>query len=239
MGYKAFTLQTNLRHGILAALTTLAVLFSGNSASAQYSEIGFSLGGFHYSGDLVREFRPATARPGGSVFYRLNVSEPLSIKVSLTGGLLAGDDSPPYDAFAAERNAAFEVFLLEGALNLEYHFLDFKSEKAAVNYSPYVFIGVGIFYFNGQDNPYESYSRMQPVIPLGLGMKYVVSPKVILGLELGARKTFTDHLDNVSTGDQSVKDYRYGNWYSNDWYYYLGLSFNYAFYDIPCPYRWK
>ena len=139
MGYKAFTLQMNLRYGILAALTTLAVLFSGNSASAQYSEIGFSLGGFHYSGDLVREFRPATIRPGGSVFYRLNVSEPLSIKVSLTGGLLAGDDDPPYDAFAAERNAAFEVFLLEGGTYRRVNTY-VKTDNIASNILPHIVV---------------------------------------------------------------------------------------------------
>jgi hypothetical protein len=215
------------------------VALSNVPAHAQYSEIGFSIGGTHYTGDLVRSFRPSTIRPGGSIFYRQNFSEAVSGRASLSGGFLHGNDADPIDAFAEMRDARFSVFMMQGDLSIEYHFLDFKSERAIVNFSPYLSLGIGLFYFTGDENPYASYSKIQPTIPIGLGIKYLVSPRITLGIEYSARKTFFDYLDNVSVADMGLKNYRYGNWYDNDWHYYFGISFSYAFYDIPCPYSWK
>lgn len=208
-------------------------------AHAQYAEIGFSLGGTHYTGDLVRSFRPSTVRPGASVFYRQNFSEAVSGKISLSGDFLHGDDANPIDAFAEMRAASFSNFLLQADASIEYHFLDYKSEAALVNFSPYLSLGIGLFFFTGADNPYNSYSKIQPVLPIGLGFKYLISPRVTLGIEYNARKTFFDYLDNISSADVRLKNYAYGDWYDNDWHYYLGFSFSYAFYDIPCPYNWK
>ena len=91
---------------------------------------------------------------------------------------------------------------------------------------PYGFIGVGIFHFdpegsitdaNGNKTWYKlhplhtegegfaeypdkkNYSLTQINIPMGLGVKVRVSPRVSLGPELLYRKTFTDYIDDVST----------------------------------------
>ncbi|MDA3892877.1 MAG: DUF6089 family protein [Salinivirgaceae bacterium] len=45
----------------------------------------------------------------------------------------------------------------------------------------------------------EKYSRIQLAIPLGIGMKYNISRQISLGVEFGARYTFTDYIDDVST----------------------------------------
>jgi hypothetical protein len=233
------TLSGNATKLPLIFIGLIMVALSHVPVKAQYSEIGFSLGGTHYTGDLIRTFRPSTIRPGGSLFYRQNFSEAVSGRFSLSGGFLHGNESVPIDAFAEMRDARFSVFLMQGDFSIEYHFLDFRSERAMVDFSPYLALGIGLFYFNGEQNPYASFSRIQPTIPLGVGIKYLVSPRITLGVEYSARKTFFDYLDNISFADMGVKNYRYGNWYDNDWHYYLGISFSYAFYDIPCPYRWK
>ncbi len=45
----------------------------------------------------------------------------------------------------------------------------------------------------------EKYSRIQLAIPLGLGLKYGLTRQISIGLEFGARYTFTDYIDDVST----------------------------------------
>jgi hypothetical protein len=45
----------------------------------------------------------------------------------------------------------------------------------------------------------EKYSRIQLAIPLGIGMKYNITRQISLGVEFGARYTFTDYIDDVST----------------------------------------
>jgi len=92
---------------------------------------------------------------------------------------------------------------------------------------PYGVIGVGLFHFNpqgtyidpnngstqwvylrplhteGQGFPEypnsKEYSLTQLNIPMGLGVKYYLSDKINMSLELLYRKTFTDYIDDVST----------------------------------------
>ena len=45
----------------------------------------------------------------------------------------------------------------------------------------------------------EKYSRIQLAIPLGIGIKYNLTRQISLGVEFGARYTFTDYIDDVST----------------------------------------
>ncbi|HXC04941.1 MAG TPA: DUF6089 family protein [Bacteroidia bacterium] len=83
----------------------------------------------------------------------------------------------------------------------------------------YLFGGVGGFYFNpkgeytngqwyalrplgteGQGLPGgpKEYSLVSVCIPAGVGMKYGIDQKWSIGLEYGARYTFTDYIDDVS-----------------------------------------
>jgi len=45
----------------------------------------------------------------------------------------------------------------------------------------------------------EKYSRFQFAIPFGIGFKYGLDKVWAVGLEFGARRTFTDYIDDVST----------------------------------------
>jgi hypothetical protein len=56
----------------------------------------------------------------------------------------------------------------------------------------------------------------------------------MLHLSLEHERHF-DYLDNVSGGNQRVKEFKYGNPNTNDAYYFLGISITRTFYDIPCP----
>lgn len=45
----------------------------------------------------------------------------------------------------------------------------------------------------------EKYSRIQLAIPFGIGFKYNLNRKIAIGFEYGARWTFTDYIDDVSS----------------------------------------
>lgn len=91
---------------------------------------------------------------------------------------------------------------------------------ASLNLNVYAFTGVNFFWFNpkakGLDDKWyalqpigtegqgkiatrEKYSRLQMSIPLGFGAKYPLTQKISVGIEYGARITFTDYIDDVST----------------------------------------
>jgi len=215
----------------------LIVFFSfiGNTLLAQRSEIGFGLGTFNYTGDLVRSYNFAFSKPAVTVFYRSNLSKVVSFRVALTGGQLAASDKRPIDAFSVKRNASFNISLLEASTAFEYHFLNWRDDKRVVRFSPYLFAGLGLFAISGAADKPAEYSNVQGCIPFGAGVKYVLNPKWYISLEFGARKTFFDYLDNVSGGDGTSKDYQYGNPFDNDNYYFFGINLTRTFYNIPCP----
>jgi hypothetical protein len=213
----------------------LLVLLS-YSVSGQQSEVGFGIGTFNYTGDLARTYNILNSRPAATVFYRSNMSKVVSLRAAITGGGIGASDRRPIDAFAERRNASFSLFLLEASTVMEYHFMNWRDDRHIMRFTPYLFGGLGIFGISGAQNKSTSYSNVQGAIPFGLGMKYILNPKWYIAAEFGARKTFFDHLDNVSIGDnQLVKNYQYGNRYDNDAYYFFGVSITRTFYEIPCP----
>ncbi|MCK9207752.1 MAG: DUF6089 family protein [Salinivirgaceae bacterium] len=98
----------------------------------------------------------------------------------------------------------------------------FSLKQLSIN--TYVFAGIAGFWFNPKgldDGPggtgkwvslqplgtegqglmegRKKYSRIQLAIPLGLGVKYPITRDISVGAEFGARYTFTDYIDDVST----------------------------------------
>jgi hypothetical protein len=210
---------------------TLAAL----SSSAQRSEIGFGIGTLNYTGDLARNYNFLNSKPAATVFYRSNLSKVVSFRVSLTGGKIGASDKRPVDAFATQRNASFNLFLMELSAVMEYHFLNWRDNRHMIRFSPYLFGGLGLFGMTGNKSKPEEYSNIQGALPFGVGFKYIYNPKWYFSLEFGPRKTFFDYLDNVSVGRQTNKNYQYGNPSTNDAYYFLGVTVTHTFYDIPCP----
>ena len=210
-------------------------------ALAQVHDFGLGLGAANYSGELSRSYSLSTHRPGGWLFYRYNLNEAVSFRGSLSIGRLTGSDQPPFDAFAAQRNdPSFKVTLTELAATFEYNFLNYKDPKSLVRWSPYFFGGVAVFMSRGHSQKAADYSRIQPSIPVGIGMKYRLTPYLTLGYEWGARKTFFDYIDNVGAYQaEGPKDYEYGNIHNKDWYYFTGFTLSYTIWTIPCPFTFE
>jgi hypothetical protein len=205
------------------------------SANAQLLEFGGGIGVLNYSGDLIRGYKLTNVRPAFSIHHRTNLSKEVSIKWALTSGVLAGSETP-IDAFADQRGFSFTANIAEVSSVIEYHFLDYKHDKSPIKWSPYAFGGVGFTRFSKVEQRGENFSRIQAVIPFGLGLKHLVGKRFSIDTEFGIRRTFSDQLDQISEGDLQVKDYQYGNPNDQDWYYYFGISLSFIIYEIPCPF---
>ena len=202
---------------------------------AQKKEIGGGIGTLFYTGDLARSPSISNTTIGATVFLRNNINDHLSVKISYTGGFLEGSDANPIDIFAAQRSAPFRVFLSEFSASMEYHFLDFKNKNSNIKWSPYFLGGIGLFGMAGVQDKNATYGNVQIGVPLGIGFKYIITPKWIVGLEIGARGTFFDYIDNISQGDVYNKNYQYGNPFDNDKYYFVGLTVSHVLYKVQCP----
>lgn len=232
-------------------LFTFLLLMAGFSASGQLRqrlEVGGGLGTFNYTGDLVRTYDLRFSRPAATFFYRINYSQVVSLRTSITFGKLGASDAiRQLDPAALKRKASFRANLVEFSPVFEYHFIDWRDSKRRIRFTPYLFAGAGLFIFSvntsyppvnpGSPQPYTSppsFSRVQLSIPFGGGFKYVLNPNWYMAIEFGMRETFFDHLDGVSSGNFKYKTYRYGNPSDRDNYFFLGLTLTRTFYDIPC-----
>lgn len=203
-------------------------------ARAQKIEIGASVGALNYKGDISPTFNPRFLKPGGSLFFRYNLSRAVTFRAEVMRGSITGDDAHSKDPFQRVRNLSFDTKLSEGSLVTEFNFLNYQESRHAINWTPYVFAGLA--YARFEPNPKTlNYKTSGISIPYGVGVKYQINRPWSIGLEYGTRKTFTDYLDNTGEPAPSKVKLEQSDPTTKDTYYYIGFSVSYTFYRIVCP----
>lgn len=170
-------------------------------------------GAMNYQGDLQdKRYTFNQAHLGGGAGLTYDISEHFSARLRFTYGKVSADDAYGKNR---TRNLNFSSNLFEGQLALQYYLWPLNSRSM----TPYAFAGLGVFHFNpythdttgvkyflkplstegqGFVEGRDPYSLTQISIPFGGGVKLSLTDDINVGLELGLRKTFTDHLDDVS-----------------------------------------
>lgn len=174
--------------------------------------VSFGTGTTNYFGEMVNpgEFGELKANIEiGAEYYLTNR---ISTRADLTWFQVSGSDADANDD-RRERNLSFRSSCIELAVSGNIYLIPngvrfYQRPK----FNPYAFLGIGLLYMNptavdsmGVKQALQplmteniKYSKFQPVIPFGLGVKIKLDPFFNLVLEGGYRKTFTDHLDDVS-----------------------------------------
>jgi opacity protein-like surface antigen len=213
----AETQKSNLRMRKSALLCLLVPVFSFAQESSRLHLTLFG-GVSNYQGDLQGRtftFNQSNLAIGAGLKYDLTPH--IGVRAGIQYGTVEAHDNQNTEAVLRARNLSFESRILEGNLLLEYTLFNMEDKKI----SPYVFGGIALYHFN----PYafdtlgnkvflkplstegqgltayperKEYKLTQFAIPFGGGIKFRVSPNVVLGYEIGLRKLFTDHLDDVS-----------------------------------------
>jgi opacity protein-like surface antigen len=234
---------------LVCSMQAGSAFFCASAAAQNTSELGLGLGATNYKGEVSPQYQLQNNRPAFTVFYRKDVSVPITLRGAFTAGLLRADDGnvagetgtpSPLQAF---RQTNTRGSILEASAVVEYNFLDYRYRNDKLHFTPYLFLGIAGYYANtstvsNNTSLGSEYSRSGSMfgisVPAGVGFKYALSKRINLGLEVGVRKTFTDELDHL--GDQSPV---LVNSHDQDWYYYNGLSLSYTFYKIRCPDQYK
>ena len=214
----------------------LVFLLSYARLEAQVCELGLHGGWLAYSGDLQSgKLQTENAALGGGLFFRQRLNKAISWRIQTTIGQLRGDDSNPPDVLGELRNNNFEIEVGELSFFLEYDLLTLTHKYAPIRFTSYLIGGLGGLLFSNYNNPIAEFSRFQPVLPFGLGVKIYLNRHFSLFANTTLYTTFFDFLDNTSATGFTNKDYQYGDKYSTDTYYYAGISLSYAIYTLECP----
>ncbi len=168
----------------------------------------------------------------------------LALRGNLLFGKIQGNDADYDDpSWRQDRAFSFESPLTEISLQLEWSPLTkqwyntsetgdtMENKVFQKSWSPYIFAGIGGVFFDPVTNyntaangelkdeisidQNADYSTFNVNFPMGVGVKFDLSEKAVLGIEGGVRPPITDYLDGVSVAGNSDKD---------DWYGFGGLT---------------
>jgi len=213
-------------------------LFFYMSSHSQIHEIGVFLGGSNYVGDVGPTTYIAPNEPAFGLLYKWNKSPRHSWRFSYTQSKISSDDLDSNEPGRNLRGYHFENSIKEVSLGLEFNFFDFNLHTLENKITPYVASGIN---YLRRDELYikdgetlENGGANSLAIPIILGVKASISRSLILGLEVGARYSFTDNLDGSNPKDESLKSLQFGNINNNDWYVFSGLTLTYTFGERPC-----
>lgn len=165
-----------------------------------------------YKGEMVNPGDFGRLRPNVAFGAEYYMNSRLSLRAELTYFQLRGSDKDADDD-RWERNLSFKSGNVElsvmGAINLSPMGIRFY-QRSSLNF--HAFAGIGVLYFNPKaelngktyalqplQTEGKKYSRIQPVIPIGLGARIRLDPFFNILVEGGYRFTFTDYLDDASS----------------------------------------
>lgn len=253
------------------------VLSIVNQGVAQSYEVGVLAGVATYKGELSASlFDYRSSRPAFGVLIRKNLNNHWAQRIALNLGTISASDANASEGFKQNRNLSFRSRILDIHYLFEFNFFPYQIANPQSFFTPFVFAGINVFRFNPQANlggdwydlqplgtegqgtslypDRKKYARIQVGIPFGGGFKFKFSRRFGTTLEFGARRLYTDYLDDVSTtyaskdvlaaangelsailSDRSLDgplvdntNRQRGNASDNDWYMFTGITLNYT-----------
>jgi hypothetical protein len=193
----------------------LILCFLPLTAIAQNFHFSTRLGLANYQGDLKKS---SVSLSGAKMLFslgaRYDLSEHVMARSYLTLTGVRADDKKG-SAAMKQRNLSFQSKIFDWEFTGQYSFFSLNEKW----WTPYVFAGIGLYHFNpftknlngektflkhlstegeGFMPGIKEYKLWQLNIPLGIGAEYSLNEDMRVGLEMGYRKTFTDHIDDVS-----------------------------------------
>lgn len=186
-------------------LTLLLALATALPAAAQDDveyrmEIGAAAGLNSGINDVNSKLFGATGAAGGAV-VRFIINPRSAVKVSATYAKLTGSTSGVKNFYPADANVAGTQtldFKVDGGLTdvsavYELHFLPYGYSEGYQGFKrlvPYIQLGFGFTYS-------DAGSAFTVNIPIGLGLKYKVGPRLNLGLEWAMHLSLSDNLEGL------------------------------------------
>lgn len=206
----------------------MALLWMGASAQVfAQTEVFITGGSSTFLGDLggkpgfgsndVSDLNYKSTRYMAGLGLRQNLGKRLALRGTAYYTRLAADDKYTGNTERHMRNLNFFTAVLGGDAVVEWKFGNGGSKFYTPNW--YVFAGVGYFKFDPRTTYNGSKVRLQPLgtegqyfmpgksayklgsfsIPFGVGYKFKPTKLGYLSVQIDARKTFTDYIDDVST----------------------------------------
>lgn len=216
----------------------LFFLISLNFLNAQIHEVGIFIGGSNFIGDVGKTDYISPSEAAFGLIYKWNKSPRHSYRFSYMQSTIAGNDLDSEVPSRYLRGYKFKNNIKEFSAGMEFNFFDFNLHDGKRKVTPYVYSGLTYFAYDElfvvNGNTKKDYRESTFAIPMTVGIKSNVFYNFILGIEVGARYTFTDNLDGSNPKNENLQTLKFGNINSKDWYVFSGITLTYTFGNKPC-----
>jgi opacity protein-like surface antigen len=252
--FNSYVMNSILRAKIILVFV---IMLATQKTLAQFTpskwEIGINVGTLIYQGDLSESSFGYTnsLKPSVELWVSKSLDPYFSIRANLLQGSLGADESTyATPAYRRHRNLMFNSFVTEVSAALVWDVNGKTYREGMRRFSPYLFAGVGFAilhvnrnwsrfdtnYFNSQStaslglgmDTLHTTPTFLPVIPVGAGLRYMVTNQIFINAEVTYRITSSDYIDGFSYSANPNK---------NDHYYglTLGVSYRFGWTGINCP----
>lgn len=214
----------------------LLILTSFSNVSlGQIYEVGISLGGSNYAGDIGRTSYIYPNKLGGAAFFKYNKNPRMALRATYSYLPIKANDLDADTDFRRVRRLNFKNTINELAVGLEYNFYEYDVSTPGKTWTPFILLEFAAFnykYITSETAPdqYEYNSKNSFAIPFGVGFKSKLSGSFAFALETKFRYTFEDNLDYNS---EKIAKLNFGGT-GNDWYMFTGFSLIYTFGRPAC-----
>lgn len=214
----------------------IVLLSISTIASSQIHEAGIFLGGSNYIGDIGPTNYIYPNNVAGGIIYKYNLNPRIALRGTFTYAEISSDDADAKNSGRKQRGLNFTNNIKELAVGIEFSYFEYEISNPEKSQTPYILVKFAAFNYKAVDretspNQYEYKNETSYSIPFGLGYKTKLGESFALGLEIGARYTFTDDLD---FNNNTIESLQFGNPNSNDWYVFSGINLVYTFGRPAC-----
>lgn len=206
------------------------------SAQDDYKyEIGGAVGPNFYMGTANRIKMFDKMQPTVGAVFRYKMDLRWSVKTNLIFGKIKGDTSSSDNVFPFNQSQSFKRDFVDAGAQIEMNLFNYSDQfkyLGTSSFTPYVLLGLGFTFGSGEKKFFDLN------MPMGVGVKYKIKPRLNLGFEISFRKLFSDSFDVTSKNGFQLDDpYHTGgdSFKNNDWYVLSLFSLTWDFGARPCP----
>ncbi len=193
---------------------------------SQINELGISIGGVNYIGDVGDESYIAPNDLYFGLIYKWNMTSRITLRAQAIHLRIQDNDLNSQNAIKQARGYSFKNSINEFALGVEFNYYDYSLRRKGWNSTPYLIAEIAIFNYNTvvketTPNNFETEGKMAFTVPVGIGYKTKLASNIGFGVETILRYTFADDLDY---NHKEFPQLNFGNPDSNDWYLTVGVN---------------
>ena len=156
-------LMNKVNNRLLILCFIWALFFSSSTVNAQKFEPGIFAGGSNYFGDLNTNTNFSAVQPVGGVFLRYYFDSRFALRLNGGAGWVSFDDAISNDPQQQLRNLSFKSHIYEVSLLSEFYFFEIVEQSRKKNFSPYGFVGFGVFSFKPKAKYNGEWVELRPL----------------------------------------------------------------------------